>query len=212
MLKLGNILIIGDSYSTFRGYNPEGYIYWYGCEDHFKDTDVTKMEECWWHLLEEAVDGKIVLNESHSGATVCNTERPSIPGTSFIIRTDRLIKQGFFEKNKIDTVLVLGGTNDSWIDSPIGDFVFEGFNDENKKDVLPAFAYLLTTLKDTLPEAKILPIINCELKPEIMDGFEKISNTLGISPLRLENVAKLNGHPSIQGMIQIKDQVLDFLK
>ena len=212
MKGFGNVLIIGDSYSTFKGFNPEGYAYWYGCENHSHETDVTKKEECWWHLLESEVDGKIVLNESHSGATICNTERPTIPGTSFIIRLDRLIGQGFFEKNKIDTVLILGGTNDSWIDSPIGDFVYDGFDAENKKCVLPAFAYLLKTLKSVLPEAKILPILNCDLKAEITDGFAEIGEKLGIPCLRLKGVAKLNGHPSIEGMKKIKDQVIEFLK
>ena len=212
MLKLGNILILGDSYSTFKDYNPEGYAYWYGNEGHINETDVKSAEECWWHLLEKEVDGKILLNESHSGATVCNTERPSIPGTSFIIRTDRLIANGFFSENKIDTILILGGTNDSWIDSPIGKPLYEGFSDENKLEILPAFAYLLTRLKEVAPEAKILPLINCDLKDEVMDGFEEISEKLGIPCLRLKNVSKLNGHPSVEGMIQIKDQVLEFLK
>jgi hypothetical protein len=212
MQKLGNILILGDSYSTFKGYNPEGYAYWYGNEEHINETDVKSAEECWWSLLEKEVEGKIILNESHSGATVCNTERPTIPGTSFIIRADRLIESGFFNENKIDTVLILGGTNDSWIDSPIGEFVYDGFNEENKKDILPAFAYLLTRLKEAAPDAKILAIINCDLKDAVMGGFEEISEKLGIPSLRLKNISKLNGHPSVEGMIQIKDQVLDFLK
>ena len=29
MKGFGNILIIGDSYSTFKGFSPEGYSYWY---------------------------------------------------------------------------------------------------------------------------------------------------------------------------------------
>ena len=50
---INNFLIIGDSYSTFKGYNPEGYAYWYGNEGHINETDVKSAEECWWHLLEK---------------------------------------------------------------------------------------------------------------------------------------------------------------
>ena len=29
MVNLGNVLILGDSYSTFKGFIPEGYLYYY---------------------------------------------------------------------------------------------------------------------------------------------------------------------------------------
>ncbi len=49
MLK--NIVIFGDSYSTYEGCIPEGYATYYskiGCAD---GPSVTKMdkEETWWH-------------------------------------------------------------------------------------------------------------------------------------------------------------------
>ena len=39
--EIKNIMIIGDSYSTFRGYIPEGYAVYY---DENSGTDVFKVE------------------------------------------------------------------------------------------------------------------------------------------------------------------------
>lgn len=40
------VSILGDSYSTFAGHNPEGYAPFYPNDRN----DVTKVEETWWDL------------------------------------------------------------------------------------------------------------------------------------------------------------------
>ena len=57
-MNFGNILIIGDSYSTFEGFVPEGYAIYYSSSGG--DTDVRKMEETWWHQVISQTDSKIV--------------------------------------------------------------------------------------------------------------------------------------------------------
>lgn len=209
MKSLGNILIIGDSYSTFRGYIPEGNLFWYS-EDFKDETDVRAASECWWYKLAEETGSKILLNESYSGSTICTTERPTQHGQSFVARADRLIEGGFFKANKIDTVLVLGGTNDSWIDSPVGEVKLTDISEEDKKSILPAFAYLLLRLREAAPEATVLPIINLGLKPEITEGFEKICGALSFPCLKLTRLSKAMGHPTKWGMVELKDQVIEF--
>ncbi len=211
MKKLGNLLILGDSYSTFTGFVPEGYSCWYTPGGH-NETDVDKAEDCWWYKLKEATGCIIIENNSYSGATVCNTERPHQIGTSFITRADRLIADGFFAKNRIDTIIILGGTNDSWIDSPIGEIKLNSIDAEDKKYVLPAFAYLISALREAAPNAFILPVLNCDLKPEITDGFAKICEMLENPCLRLEGVSKQFGHPDKQGMTDVKNQIIAFLE
>ena len=211
MKNLGNILIIGDSYSTFEGYIPEGNLFWYSAS--FKDeTDIRAAEECWWHMLASETGSKILLNESCSGATVCTTERPTQLGTSFVARADRLIDSGFFDSNKVDTVLVLGGTNDSWIDSPVGEVKLTDITEEDKKSVLPAFAYLLTRLRTAAPDTAIVPILNNGLKPEITDGFEEICKKLSFPCLKLTHLSKAMGHPTKWGMVELKDQLIEFFE
>ena len=210
-MKLGNVLIIGDSYSTFENCVPNGYDVWYYLNNSNDRTDVIQKEQTWWSQLISETDSTLVLNESFSGTTVCNTERPTIPQTSFIIRLQRLIDGGFFKDNAIDTVFVFGGTNDSWIDAPLGEIEYENFNENNLKEVFPAFAYLIKTLQTVAPTAKIVSVINCDIKQEIIEGFEKISRHYGVASVTLQNIGKQNGHPNQAGMTQIKDQILAVL-
>lgn len=213
MNGFGNVLIIGDSYSTFKGYNPEGYSYWYPKEEADSvATDVTDVTETWWHMLINETESTLVLNDSYSGSTVCSTERQHMPGTHFNIRVDRMIKDGFFEDNRIDTVFVFGGTNDSWIDSPIGNIKYGNITDEDIKDVLPAFSALIAKLIDATQGSKIIALINSELKEEIACGFEEICFHYGITYVRFEKLDKLSGHPNKKGMAEIKNSLLKLIK
>jgi len=213
MLSFGNVLIIGDSYSTFNGYNPEGYSYWYPrSEDKKEETDVERVEETWWHQLMKETGSELILNDSYSGSTVCSTERESIPGTHFNLRTDRMIKNGFFEENKIDTIFVFGGTNDSWIDSPIGEIKYEGITENDVKMVLPAFSALISKLKAASPHSQIIPLINCDLKDVIAEGFEEICRHYELTYIRFKKLNKIAGHPNRKGMKEIKTAVKKLLK
>ena len=208
MKKLGNVLIIGDSYSTFEKCVPNDYLFWYYENVDNGRTDVIKKEQTWWWQLINETDSTLVLNESFSGTTVCNTERPTIPHTSFIYRLHSLIERGFFKEHTVDTVFVFGGTNDSWIDSPLGEIEYKNFNEENLKEVFPAYSYLLKTLKERAPQAKIVAILNCDIKPLIVETFKTICNNYAVKFVQLENIGKQNGHPNQLGMTQIKNQIL----
>lgn len=49
-----NAIIIGDSYSTFAGFVPEGYAIWYPT-NYEDDTAVRDVSQTWWHqVMEEA--------------------------------------------------------------------------------------------------------------------------------------------------------------
>ena len=211
MLELGKVLIIGDSYSTFENCIPNGNAFWYYDGVDNNRTDVIKKEQTWWWQLLQETSSSLVLNESFSGATVCNTERPEIPHTSFVYRLQNLCKRGFFKETKVDTVFVFGGTNDAWINSPLGAEEYEDFSEENLKSVFPAFSYLIKTLKETAPTAKIISILNCDINPQIIDIFEKICNRYEVNCIRLESISKQSGHPNCAGMTQIKDQIIKAL-
>lgn len=213
-MKTKNIFILGDSYSTFTGYIPEGNSIYYR-EGGREDNDVTKVNETWWYSLAEELELNIVLNDSWSGSTVCHTGYGGLDTSktsSFLFRIDRLINEGFFEKNKIDTVFIFGGTNDSWANSPIGELTKDDFSNENLFRVLPAFSYLFATVKKTLPEANIIPIVNSELKSEVTDGIKAAAKLYGIECVSLHNIDKSKGHPTVKGMAEIKNQIRDFIE
>lgn len=69
-MTFGNVLIFGDSYSTFLNYIPEGYAHYYG--DSSK-SDLDSVEQTWWYQLITETHSNLVLNDSWSGSTVCNT-------------------------------------------------------------------------------------------------------------------------------------------
>ena len=199
-----NAIIFGDSYSTYAGHIPEGY------PTYYPSADVDDVSKTWWGRLCEQNDLKMVHNNSWSGSplgfTGYNGTKCSRFG-SFIARYRELKNAGFFEQNKIDTVFVFGGTNDSWANAPLGEIQLSDWVDQDLFNVLPAICYFAYVLKTDLPEAEIVLIINTDIKPEIQDCFEEAAKAFGIKSVRLHDVDKVNNHPSDSGMVAICEQV-----
>jgi hypothetical protein len=206
-------LIFGDSYSTFEGCVPDGYAIYYfprSCEY----TDVREKEQTWWHRVMAQAGLELVLNNSWSGSTVGYTgydNADTSASSSFIFRLRRLIDEGFFAENRIDTAFVFGGTNDSWADAPLGEPKFENWEESDLYFVLPAVCYFLWLLKQTLPEARLYCLINTELKQEISDCMRAACARYGITAVTFEHIDKSCGHPTIRGMQDIADTVLQAL-
>ncbi len=204
-----NIFIMGDSYSTYAGYIPEGHHAYY-CDER-KDKPIVKgVEKTWWHIFANENSLNIILNDSFSGSTICNTVRPTLPDeSSFINRLDKYILEKVFIENKIDTMLIFGGTNDSWIDAPIGNLKYSDWTAEELKCVLPAFCYLIDKAKKVAQD--IIVIINTDLKEEITNGFIEACEKNNVKYLYLKEIDKENGHPTELGMKQISEQVAECL-
>lgn len=210
-MKLGKVFILGDSYSTFEKCVPEGYAIWYQ-KDIVNDTDVNSVEQTWWKQLINSTDSEILLNCSWSGTTICHTGYSGdCSDISFIARFDRLAEEGYFEKNNVDTLLVFGGTNDNWANSPIGEPMYSDWKKEDLFSFLPAMGYLTQRLKDVLPETRIIFIINSDLKKEITEGIKTACQKKGIEAIELKNIEKQSGHPNKAGMTQIKEQIMEYL-
>lgn len=210
-----NAMIFGDSYSTFRGYIPEGYAVYYHEAEGQENTDVRKVTETWWHQVVSETGLNLIQNNSWSGSTVCHTgynNTDCSKTNSFIYRLRKLTEEGFFQENRIDTVFVFGGTNDSWADDPLGTLKFDDIQEADLFCVLPGISYFLQTLKNTLPQADIYCLINTELKPEIADGFLQVCGKVGITPVTFDYIDKNCGHPTVRGMKDIRNGVLRLLK
>ena len=205
-----NIFIMGDSYSTYEGYIPKGYAFYYG--DERKDQPIIRgVEKTWWSIFAKENNLNITLNDSYSGSTICNTVRENYPvESSFVSRIDKYISEKFFDKNRIDTLFIFGGTNDSWIDSPVGNTKYSDRTDDDLKCVLPAFCYLISKAKKVVEDTVV--IINTDLKKEITDGFIEACEKNSIRYVRLKEIDKENGHPTELGMKQIACQVAKHFK
>ncbi len=208
-----NVLIIGDSYSTFKGYIPEGYAAYYTGES---GTDLKCVSETWWHRFTEQTEINLVLNDSWSGSTVCYTGRVSPEyayRSSFVNRMRLMQKDDFFKKNDVDTVFVFGGTNDSWLETtPKGEPMLSGWCEDDLYSTLPAISYLICKLKEELPTGNVIFIINTELDERIVAAIKEASVHFGTSYIELDGIDKDSGHPTALGMEQICNQVLDALK
>ena len=204
-----NIIIFGDSYSTYEGYIPEGYAVYYSGHRE-SPPDVYSVDKTWWRLLASDTGAKIVQNNSWSGSTIGFTgynNSDTSHSSSFIYRFEKLWDEGFFNKNEIDTVLVFGGTNDSWSNAPVGEIKYGEIERAELYNVLPAIAYFAKLLKERLPSADIRFIVNTELKASITEGMKEVCAHYGVPTIVLESIDKVNGHPTELGMEQIKEQI-----
>ncbi len=210
-----NFMIFGDSYSTHKDYIPEGYPVYYCSEGRSPDRPVTKMlpTQTWWGRLMEHTGVTLIQNNSWSGSTIGHTgyEGDCSQTSSFICRYRQLLASGFFEKNRIDTFFVFGGTNDSWSDAPLGTEMFSDWQESDLFCVLPAICYFMAQLKQNHPKARIVFIANCDIKEEIVACIQNASQRLGVECVTLHDIDKFTGHPTILGMEQICRQILEQL-
>ena len=209
-MKHENIVIFGDSYSTYEGHIPDGYAVYYSGHRE-KEPDVYDAAKTWWGRLLEATESTLVQNNSWSGSTIGYTgyNNSDCSGTSsFIHRFKKLAGEGFFEKNKIDTLFVFGGTNDSWSGAPLGELKYDGIEENDLYFVLPAISYFAKLLSETLAGTKIVFIANCDIKSEITGAMRSVCEHYGYTYVALSDIDKLNGHPTELGMEQIFEQVL----
>lgn len=166
-----------------------------------KENDVTKVEETWWHRFIHEHGFQLERNNSYSGSTVCHTGygKADYSDRSFITRIHNL--------GVPDIIFVFGGTNDSWAGVPIGTYQYNGWMKADLYSFRPAFCYLLASLKQLYPAARIYNITNSELSEEITDSMDEICRYYAIENIRLHDIDKQWGHPSVQGMRSINVQV-----
>ena len=205
--SLKTVAILGDSYSTFAGYIPEGNAIWYSSIPNGRN-DLTSVDQTWWKQFCEDGGYELLINDSYSGSTICNTGYGGADYTdrSFITRVPRSVS------GKPDMLLIFGATNDSWANAPVGELQYSGWTTEDLYKCLPAYCYLLDWLKTNVPDTLPVCIINSELKYEVVAGIMEACRHYDVPYLLLKDIDKLDGHPSIKGMTQINEQVTAFIK
>ncbi len=197
-----SISILGDSYSTFEGYvTPSTNEMWY-YEENGDKTDVDDVTETWWWQVAKEGGYRLCVNNSYSGSTIGyrGYDGNDYSDRSFITRMDNL--------GNPDVILVFGATNDSWADEPVGEYKYSGWTKADFYTFRPAMAYMLQHLTNRYPNVEIYFILNSELRDDITNSCKTICQHYQIPCINLQNVHKINGHPSVQGMKSIAQQVL----
>ncbi len=216
------IVILGDSYSTFENLIPEGYACWYFLDPsnpvqnyEGERNDVHKASRTWWNILLKKTKSRLLLNSSYSGATISSTGYggADYSDRSFVTRAKTDIvgpdgKPGRCGETP-DIVLIFGGTNDRWANSPIGEILPPSeWEHADLTACMPSVSYLLGYLKSHLPSGtRIVMIVNTELGETFEDGFAKVCEVYGAECIQLRDIPKQLGHPSKKGMKKIASQV-----
>ena len=196
-----SLSILGDSYSTFENYlQPDSNLVWY-FQGPQKNTDVSNVEQTWWSLLLKKTGMKLCQNNSYSGSTISST------GYRKEDYSERSFCRRLWNLGCPDVIIVLGATNDSWAGSPIGEFKYADWTKQDLYSFRPAMAYMLYHLKNRYPNTEIYFVMNSELKEEITSSSRILCERYSIPFIQLENIDKINGHPSIKGMEAIAEQV-----
>lgn len=200
------LAVLGDSYSTFAGFIPEGNACWYNSPADHKRTDVTKVEQTWWWQVANEGGYKLGAIESYSGATVCNTgyRDEDYSDRSFVTRCTNL--------GNPDIILICGATNDSWANAPIGDYKYANWKRVDLYFFRPAMAKMLNDVKLHYPNVEVYFILNTELKKEINESVLEVCKHYDVPVIELVDIDKKSSHPSVKGMKAIAQQVLKFIK
>jgi hypothetical protein len=193
------VSILGDSYSTFIGIIPANYSSFYPNDRN----DVTEIGQTWWSLYIQAKGYTLEKNDSWGGTTICGTGygRMDSSRNNFISRVDSL--------GNPDLIFVFGGTNDAWANSPMGEYQYSDWTKEDCKNFRPAVACLIDMLKQRYPNAEFCFILNSELKETVNESMREICNHYNVKLVELHDIEKQNGHPSINGMKSICEQLLE---
>ncbi len=98
------ISILGDSISTYEGYNPIGYQVFYKHE-RLTENNLTDVADTWWMQVVKGMGGELCVNNSFSGSFVYETCKFSISAKERC----QALHDGEKEPSAI---LILAGTND----------------------------------------------------------------------------------------------------
>jgi hypothetical protein len=146
------------------------------------------------------------VNNSYSSTTICNTgySGNDYSNISFIARMDNL--------GEPDIIFIYGATNDSRANSPIGDYKYAGWTNEDLYQFRPAMAHMLYYMTNHYDYAKIYFLLNDYLKDEIKESVRTICAHYGVTCIDMVGLDLQTRHPSILGMEQICTQITAFLK
>lgn len=223
--------ILGDSISTFQGYNPVGYYAFFP-----NNGEVAVMEDTWWYRVVDDLELTLYVNSSSSGATVAGdstgTEDPQC-GCNELRTNDLSGPEGACPER----VVIYLGTNDFMKAVPLGDNDGTGLVEEGVVETFSdAYTLMLDKVQANYPLAEIycctlLPVgdygtetpyvdfVNGEqlTSADYGDVIIRIAESRGLSVIdlsdcgvTLENLHEMTSdgvHPTAAGMERIAEAV-----
>lgn len=136
------ISIMGDSISTYEGYNPPGYVIYYR-DDVLYENEIDSVNDTWWKQVIDGLGGELCVNNSYSGSLVSGIYDPSACSA---VRCSAL-----HGEQVPDVILIYIGSNDR------GNSIDIGLDaPQDIKTFYGAYRTMLKQLKANYPKAKIV--------------------------------------------------------
>ena len=215
-VRFGTFSVMGDSYSTFKGYMVNGaYPPWYpdSGDATSSGNDVKSVEDTWWYMFADRCKCRMLENSSYSGSCIGYygySGKDSAKASSFIARENTITTP--------ELILVFGGTNDVWaardqdrLDVFLGDYKYSDWTDDDLNTFRPALARLLSDLKHKHIGSQIVFMLNTEIDAAD-ESVKTVCGHYGVPVLELQGVGKTGGHPNKSGMKAICDQLVSLVE
>ena len=135
------VSILGDSVSTFRGYNPPGYSVFYD-QNMQRVNGLNSVSDTWWARVIQNMHARLCMNNSYSGSRVTGEAFPSCACEERLRNLGR-------QENVPDYILIYAGFNDFGSGTElISSLDTYGFED--------SYDLMLKTIRQYYPLAKIV--------------------------------------------------------
>jgi hypothetical protein len=109
-------------------------------------------------------------------------------------------------------IFIFGATNDSWANAPIGEFKYENIGKGDLWTFRPAMAKMLEWMTRRYVGVEIYFLLNDGLSEAVTQSVKTICEHYGVKCIALHDIDKISGHPSVKGMKQIADQIVEAMK
>ncbi|MBR1508748.1 MAG: hypothetical protein IJ619_12190 [Eubacterium sp.] len=141
------ISIVGDSISTYEGFNPDGYAVFYD-EYMQKANGLTSVYDTWWAKVNQALHGYLCVNNSYSGSRVTGNRFPAASSETRInsLNTAEHIP---------NIILVYIGFNDFGNGVPVNN-ANNRFDSNNPLVFEDAYDYMLRQIRNRYPNATVI--------------------------------------------------------
>ena len=142
------VSIIGDSISTYDGFNPEGYEVYYD-KPRQMNNGMSSVYDTWWAKVNQGLHAYLCVNNSFSGSRVTGEGFPAASSTE---RTSLLHTQWYSP----DLILIYIGFNDFGNGVPIRNPEPSCFFRKNPAFFEDAYEIMLKKVKHGYPSARII--------------------------------------------------------
>lgn len=166
------VSILGDSISTYTGYNPPGY------RTTYPTGNVNDVSETWWYKVIEALGGTLLVNASWSGSGVTGNSLDATGECGCSTARINALSDGV---DTPDVILCFITSNDWKKDKIIGSFTPSDDipADGTITDISSGYTLMLYKILTTYPSARVYCINSIEGRYHANDNTYPVLNANG---------------------------------